>query len=101
MNCPECNKNGISAFSKLGLIFDIEFRCGKCGALFGLNLGLYCVLDLLFQALIVVSIICAFIYLKAYLAYLVLAVSFVLLSVLTLFLPIKVKSKLRVKHRRS
>ena len=97
MKCCECNKDGISPFKKLGLLAGIDFRCSQCGTEFTLNKGFGFVVSILINISIWFSVIFAFYYMAAYLAYGTLVLAFVFIGTLVILLPLKVKSRKLIK----
>ena len=98
MQCPECKQNGINPLSRVGLIFDLNVRCSKCGTEYYLHKGFSFVISLVVQAVTLLSIFYAFVYLDAYIAYTGVLVGLALVGTIALFLPIRKQTGLRFKR---
>ncbi len=100
MHCPECKKDGIPAFGKTMLVFDVQLRCRKCGTLFTLHKCLQTLLLVLSQCLVFAACIWAIFQLSKLYLWVVITVGFLALFGFTLVLPIKkVQQITRFKQR--
>ena len=100
MHCPECKKDGIAAYGKAMLVFDVQLRCRKCGTLFSLHKCLQTLLLVASQCLVFAACIWAIFQLSKIYLWAVITVGFLALIGLTLVLPIKkVQQITRFKQR--
>ncbi len=100
MHCPECKKDGIPAFGKAMLVFDVQLRCRKCGTLFSLHKCLQTLLLVASQCLVFAACIWAMFQLSKLFLWLAIIVGFLALIGFTLVLPIKkVQQITRFKQR--
>ena len=98
MQCQECKENGINPLNKAGLIFDLGVRCSKCGVEFRLHKGLAFFISLLFEITVLLSIVYAFVYMDAYIAYLGVFLGLILVGAIALVLPMRKQSELGFKR---
>jgi len=98
MQCQECKENGISSLNKAGLIFDLGVQCTKCGAEYRLRKGLALIISLLTQVVILLSIVYAFVYMEAYIAYIGIFLGLALVGAIGLLLPMRKQSGPGFKH---
>lgn len=102
MECPHCNKQGISALKKsLMLCLGTPLRCTQCGSLFKFNKGFAFLIVLALELMIVLSIVWGLQTTNANIMWLAIFAGVAMIHLIGTILPLKIESQLTYSTTRN
>ena len=102
MDCPSCNKAGISTLRKsITLPFGLSLRCHQCGTQFRIKRGFAFLLAITLEIVFVVGVVMGLKALSVATLLLVIVLGLLITFSLAAFLPMEIESQFRRFNRRA